>query len=102
MLLRRLASLLLLLTLRLSVKCSSAGATSCQPGGRSTTAGMFVIESCIPRIVSRTTAPTPGSLCPHKVQSEAGVEQWGQLVVGYSSANERVEIPFVRVLKADG
>lgn len=37
-----------------------------------------------------------------KVQSEAGVEQWGQLVVGYSSANEHVEIPFVRVLKTDG
>ncbi|HEV2698093.1 MAG TPA: DUF3857 and transglutaminase domain-containing protein, partial [Terriglobales bacterium] len=37
-----------------------------------------------------------------KIQSEAGVEQWGQLVVGYNSANERMEIPFVRVLKADG
>ena len=37
-----------------------------------------------------------------KVESEAGVEQWGQLVVGYNSANERVEIPFVRVLKLDG
>jgi tetratricopeptide (TPR) repeat protein len=37
-----------------------------------------------------------------KVQSEAGVEQWGQLIVGYSSANEHIEIPFVRVLKADG
>ncbi len=37
-----------------------------------------------------------------KVQSEAGVEQWGQLVMGYNSANERVEIPFVRVLRADG
>ena len=37
-----------------------------------------------------------------KVQSESGVEQWGQLVVGYNSANERVEIPFVRVLKLDG
>jgi tetratricopeptide (TPR) repeat protein len=37
-----------------------------------------------------------------KVQSEAGVEQWGQIVMGYSSANERVEIPYVRVLKADG
>jgi tetratricopeptide (TPR) repeat protein len=37
-----------------------------------------------------------------KVQSEAGVEQWGQLVIGYSSANERVEIPYVRVLKTDG
>jgi tetratricopeptide (TPR) repeat protein len=37
-----------------------------------------------------------------KVQSEAGVEQWGQLVVGYNSANEKVEIPYVRVLKANG
>src|SRR6266705_949004 len=37
-----------------------------------------------------------------KIQSEAGVEQWGQLVVGYNSANERVEIPYVRVLKLDG
>lgn len=37
-----------------------------------------------------------------KVQSEAGVEDWGQLVVGYNSANERVEIPFVRVIKLDG
>src|ERR1700752_92720 len=34
-----------------------------------------------------------------RVQSEAGVELWGQLVFGYSSANEHVEIPFVRVLK---
>jgi Flp pilus assembly protein TadD len=37
-----------------------------------------------------------------KVQSEAGVQQWGQLQVGYNSANERVEIPYVRVLKEDG
>src|SRR5690349_4569794 len=37
-----------------------------------------------------------------KIQSVAGVEQWGQLVMGYNSANERVEIPFVRVLNADG
>jgi tetratricopeptide (TPR) repeat protein len=37
-----------------------------------------------------------------KIQSEAGVEQWGQVVVGYNSANERVEIPYVRVLRADG
>ena len=37
-----------------------------------------------------------------KVQSEAGVGQWGQVVVGYNSANERIEIPYVRVHKADG
>jgi len=37
-----------------------------------------------------------------KVQSEAGVQQWGQIQVGYNSANERVEIAYVRVVKADG
>jgi len=37
-----------------------------------------------------------------RVQSEAGLQQWGQLQVGYNSANERVEIPYVRVLKQDG
>ena len=37
-----------------------------------------------------------------RIQSEAGVQQWGQIQVGYNSANERVEIPYVRVLKQDG
>src|SRR4051812_20888552 len=37
-----------------------------------------------------------------RVQSEAGVQQWGQLQEGYNSASERVEIPSVRVLKQDG
>ena len=37
-----------------------------------------------------------------KIQSDAGVQQWGQLVVGYNSANERVEIQYVRVLNPDG
>ena len=37
-----------------------------------------------------------------KVQSEAGVQSWGQLVFAYNSANERMEVTSVRVLKADG
>ena len=37
-----------------------------------------------------------------RVQSEAGVQQWGQLQFGYNSANERVEMSYVRVLKTDG
>jgi tetratricopeptide (TPR) repeat protein len=37
-----------------------------------------------------------------RVQSEAGVQQWGQIQFGYNSANERVEISYVRVIKADG
>lgn len=37
-----------------------------------------------------------------KVQSDAGVERFGQLIFGYTSANERLDIDFVRVRKADG
>ncbi len=37
-----------------------------------------------------------------RVQSEAGVEMFGQLIFGYNSANETVQIPYVRVIKADG
>jgi tetratricopeptide (TPR) repeat protein len=37
-----------------------------------------------------------------KVQSEAGVQHWGQLVLGYNAATERIEIQFVRVRKGDG
>ncbi len=37
-----------------------------------------------------------------KVQSDAGVQQLGELVFGYNSANEEMVVKFVRVLKADG
>lgn len=37
-----------------------------------------------------------------KVQSDAGVERFGQLVFGYSSANEKLDMDSVRVRKADG
>ncbi|MGA2354361.1 MAG: DUF3857 domain-containing protein, partial [Terriglobales bacterium] len=37
-----------------------------------------------------------------KIQSQAGVEEFGQLVFGYSSATEKLEIEYVRVRKPDG
>ena len=37
-----------------------------------------------------------------KVQSDAGVERFGQVILGYSSANEKLDMDFVRVRKADG
>lgn len=37
-----------------------------------------------------------------KIQSEAGVEGFGQLVFPYTSANEKLEIDYVRVHKAGG
>jgi Flp pilus assembly protein TadD/transglutaminase-like putative cysteine protease len=37
-----------------------------------------------------------------RVQSDAGVQQLGELVFGYSSANEQMDVRYVRVRKADG
>src|SRR5581483_3203024 len=37
-----------------------------------------------------------------RVQSEAGVQRWGQLVFPYNSANETLDIVYIRVLKANG
>lgn len=37
-----------------------------------------------------------------KVQSDASVQRWGQLVLGYNAANERMEIVSVQVHKPDG
>ena len=37
-----------------------------------------------------------------RVQTEAGVEFFGQLIFGYSAANEKMDIAYVRVLKAGG
>jgi tetratricopeptide (TPR) repeat protein/transglutaminase-like putative cysteine protease len=37
-----------------------------------------------------------------KVQSDAGVQQLGELVFGFNSANEQMDVKYVRVLKPDG
>ena len=37
-----------------------------------------------------------------KIQSDAGVERFGQLIFPYTAANEKLEMDFVRVRKADG
>ncbi len=37
-----------------------------------------------------------------KIQSDAAVDRFGQLVFDYSSANEKLDIDYVRVRKADG
>src|SRR5271155_1623456 len=36
------------------------------------------------------------------IQSDAGVQQLGELVFGYSSANEQMDVHYVRVHKPDG
>ena len=74
-----------------------------EPKGRDYSKESFVIEKM--HSVYRFEADGTGrkeTVARIRVQSEAGVQQWGQLQEGYNSANERVEIPYVRVLKADG
>jgi len=36
------------------------------------------------------------------IQSQAGVEEFGQLIFGYSSATENLDVEYVRVRKPDG
>src|SRR5580704_8994278 len=37
-----------------------------------------------------------------RIQSQAGVEEFGQLVFGYTAATEKLEVEYVRVRKPDG
>ena len=63
----------------------------------------FVVEKMLTRYRFESDGTGRKELVARiRVQSEAGVQQWGQLQFGYNSANERVEIPYVRVLKEDG
>jgi len=63
----------------------------------------FVIEKYVSRYrFERDGTGRRETIARVRVQSEAGVQQWGQIQIGYNSANERVEFPYVRVIKADG
>src|SRR5258708_2663444 len=62
----------------------------------------FVIEQLRSNYVFNTDGTGKKEITARiRVQSEAGVQQWGQLQMGYNSANERLEIVYVRVRKQD-
>ena len=61
----------------------------------------------IERFVMRTAFENDGTWSREmesavKMQSEAGVQQYGLLMFGYSSSNDKIEIGYVRVRKRDG
>src|ERR1700675_2132199 len=63
----------------------------------------FVIESYV--TTARYESDGTGErdlLVRIRVQSDAGVQQLGELVFGFNSANEQMEVRTVRVRKADG
>src|SRR5208283_484538 len=62
----------------------------------------FVIEKYVSRYrFEKDGTGRRETIARVRVRSEAGVQQWGQIQIGYNSANERVEFPYVRVIKAD-
>jgi tetratricopeptide (TPR) repeat protein/transglutaminase-like putative cysteine protease len=63
----------------------------------------FVIEQFHTRVRFENDGTGERSVEVHvRVQSDAGVQQLGELVFSYSEENERLEIRYVRVRKADG
>ncbi len=94
--------------LALSVSCVASVAARVQSSSAVSSspdysAEAFVVQSSrtVYRFENDGTGSTESRLRV-KVQSDAGVQQWGQLVFGFNAATERLDIRFVRVLKADG
>ena len=63
--------------------------------------------SIFERILNRARFETDGTGVEEteaviRIQSQAGVKQFGQLVFGYSSATEELKVEYVRVKKPDG
>ena len=86
-----------------TMPAAAAAAKAADKGKKDYSQESFVIEQVRTRF--RFDSDGTGrkeTIARVRVQSEAGVEQWGQVMIGYNSANERVEIPYVRVLKKDG
>src|SRR5882672_3923526 len=84
-------------------KTADKTADLAKAGARDYSQESFVVESMRTRYKFESDGTGRKELIARiRVQSEAGVQQWGQLQLGYNSANERVEIPYVRVLKEDG
>ncbi len=63
----------------------------------------FVIEQTIRRVEFHNDGASKAENTARiQIKSEAGVRAFGQLVFGYNSANERLDISYVRVRKPDG
>src|SRR5215813_3525090 len=94
--LQRLRSVLLALIL-------AAGAQAQAPSKANTSGEPFVFEK-INEIVRFEDDGTGlrDTTAVVRVQSQAGLQQFGQLIFAYSSATETLEIDYVRVRKPDG
>jgi transglutaminase-like putative cysteine protease/tetratricopeptide (TPR) repeat protein len=96
------------LLLCLLVCIVSGGASAQAPGSSKQAIGANSEEGAIfDRILNRIRFESDGTEVSEteavvQIQSQAGVEEFGQLVFGYSSATEKLDVEYVRVRKPDG
>src|SRR5271168_843244 len=86
---------------------ASQSSTSPQKTNDATSAANSQEAAIYERILNRIRFENDGTEVSEteatvRIQSQAGVEQFGQLVFGYSSATEKLEVEYVRVRKPDG
>jgi tetratricopeptide (TPR) repeat protein/transglutaminase-like putative cysteine protease len=85
----------------------SAQAPSSSPSKQKTNNANSEEAAVFERILNRVRFENDGTEVSEteavvRIQSQAGVEEFGQLVFGYSSATEKLEVEYVRVRKPDG
>src|SRR6202142_54088 len=93
---------LLVCMVRLDASAQSAGSSK-----QKTTNANSEEAAIFERILNRIRFENDGTEVSEteavvQIQSQAGVEEFGQLVFGYSSATEKLEVEYVRVRKPDG
>src|SRR5580698_7168323 len=96
-------SLFLLMTAEASAQAASSSSSPSKPTNGADSEEAAIFERILNRVrfendgteVSETEAVV-------RIQSQAGVEEFGQLIFGYSSATEKLEVEYVRVRKPDG
>jgi transglutaminase-like putative cysteine protease/tetratricopeptide (TPR) repeat protein len=84
-----------------------AQATASSPSSSSSQNANAEEAAVFDRILNRVRFENDGTQVSEteaviRIQSQAGVEEFGQLVFGYSSATEKLEVEYVRVRKPDG
>ena len=93
-----LACLVLVLTIQVPAQSTSSSTEKPDPAKEA-----FVYERIFNRIrFENDGTGTRESEAVVRVQSQAGVQALGQLILGYSAATENLEVSYVRVRKPDG
>src|SRR5437867_5429981 len=97
-------SAILVISMLLAVATAGGGQSASDVKGKNDySKEPFIIEKSVMRIRFENDGTwTRDTEAAVRMQSEAGVQHYGLLAFGYSSTNDKIDISYVRVRKADG